>query len=67
MLCSIRYTPFHQHLAKSLALSNLDNHNILLDSIPTYMKNRLQKVQNAPAGFVFNIYGKIKDVLELKS
>ena len=37
-----------------------------MQHIPTYMKNRLQKVQNTTAGFVLNKYTKMKDVLELK-
>ena len=57
------YFSFHirKHLAKSLTLSKLDYCNILFDNIPTFMKNRLQKVQNATAVFVLDKCTKIKE------
>ena len=47
-----------------IILLKLDHCNILFHNIPTYTKNRLQKVQNA--AFVLNKYARIKNVLELK-
>ena len=62
-----RYTPSHlwKEPAESL-FSKLGYCNILFDNIHTYMKNQLQKIQNATAGFVLNKYAKIKNVLKLK-
>ena len=52
--------------AELLIFSRLDYCYILLDNIPTHVKNQLRKVQNAAAGFVSNKSAQIKDVLELK-
>ena len=62
------YTPFHvwKQLTELLILSRPAYCNNLFDNISTYMKNRLQKVQNATAAFVLNKYAEIKDVLGLK-
>lgn len=54
-----------KQIAESIILSKLASHKILFDNIPTYMKNRLHKVQNETASFALNKYVKIKHVLEL--
>ena len=53
-----------KQIAESIILSKLASHKILFDNIPTYTKNRLQKVQNETASFVLNKYAKIKHVLK---
>ena len=53
-------------LAESLVLSKLNYGIILLADAPKYEIKRLQKIQNAAAGFVLKRYAGIKDVLDLK-
>ena len=63
-----RLLPFNvrKQLATSLILSKLDHANIVSNGIPKYQINRLQKVQNAAAGFVHNRRANINDVIKLK-
>ena len=53
-------------LAESLVLSKLNYGIILLADAPKYEIKRLQKIQNAAAGFVVKRYAGIKEVLDLK-
>ena len=61
-----RYTPLpvRKQLAESLILSKLDYYNKLLFEIPKCMKQQLQKVQNAAAGFALNKYANINDIIK---
>ena len=53
-------------LVTMLVLSKLDYGNaVYLGTTPLYLQNRLQKIQNACAGFVFGKFGNIDDVLRL--
>ena len=52
-------------LAEALILSKINYGNILLSDAPKYQLNRLQKVQNAAAGFVLKRHAAIKDVIKL--
>ena len=52
-------------LAESLILSKLKYGNVLLADIPKYELKRLQKVQNAAAGFVLRRHANVNDVLSL--
>ena len=63
-----RYTPFllKKQLAEMLILSRID-YGITLygPNIPVYQIKRLQKVQNAVAGYVLGRYVKEKDIIKL--
>ena len=63
-----RLLPYNvrKQLATSLVLSKMDYSNVLLNDIPQYQINKLQKVQNAAAGFVLNRRANINDVIKLK-
>ena len=47
-------------------MSKLDYANVVYNDIPQYLLKRLQKVQNAAAGFVLNRRATISDVIKLK-
>ena len=51
-----RHTPLavRKQLAESLILSKTDYYNELLYDIPKYIKQQLEKIQQAAAGFVLN-------------
>ena len=53
-------------LVESLVLSKINYCNLLLSDAPKYELVRLQKVQNAAAGFVLKRHASLHDVLELK-
>ena len=63
-----RFTPFHirKQLAEALVLSKLDYCNVLYNALPTYLIKRLQRVQNAAAGFVQGRYANTENVLDIK-
>ena len=63
-----RFTPFHirKQLAAALVLSKLDYCNVLYNALPTYLIKRLQRVQNAAAGFVQGRYANMENVLDIK-
>ena len=63
-----RFTSFttRKQLAESLLLSKLDYCNALFLNLPAYTKNQMQRVQNSIAGFVYNKYANINDVINLK-
>ena len=52
-------------LAQSLIISKIDYGNELLKDAPQYLIKRLQKVQNAAAGFVICRKANVSDVIEL--
>ena len=56
-----------KQLAKLLVLSKLDYCNCLYGSLPNYLVfKRLQKVQNATAGFVTGNFAKVNDAISLE-
>lgn len=59
--------PFHvkKQLAESLILSKLDYNDAVCYPLPAYLQKKLQRVQNAAAGFVTNRYSSESDVLNL--
>ena len=61
-------TTWHQRkmIVESLVLSKLMYGSVLLSDAAKYQIKRLQKVQNAAAGFVLKRHATIKDVIELK-
>lgn len=63
-----RLLPFNvrKQLATSLILSKIDYANVVSNDIPQYLIKKLQKVQNAAAGFVLNRRATIGDVIQLK-
>jgi retron-type reverse transcriptase len=63
-----RFTPFHirKQLAEALVLYKLDYCNVLCNALPTYLIKRLQRVQNAAAGFVQGRYANTENVLDIK-
>ena len=60
-----RLTPFHvrKRLAESLILSRIDYGSVVYGECPEYLLKRLQRVQNAAAGFVLRQYCKESDVV----
>ena len=58
--------PLRKTLAESLILSKLNYGNVLLGDLTKIELNRLQKVQNAAAGFVLQKHAELDDVLSLK-
>lgn len=63
-----RLLPFSlkKQLVNALALSKLDYGNsVYIGTTPAYLLKRLQKVQNAAAGFVLQRHTKIADVIKL--
>ena len=63
-----RLTNFNTHktLAETLILSKLDFSNVILKDCPSYLVKRMQKVQNATAGYVLGHYSNETDVKKLK-
>ena len=63
-----RFTPYHvrKSLAEALILSKLNYGCVVFGQIPKYMIQRLQKVQNITAAYVFSRYATTKDVIDLK-
>ena len=62
-----RFTPFkvRKCLAESLVLSRLNYCIVVYGQLPRYLRNRLQRVQNCAAGYVFGRYRRILDVVNL--
>ena len=62
-----RLLPFaiRKQLATSLVLSKIDYGNIITNNLPNYLVERLQKVQNAAAGFVIGKRANIMNVINL--
>ena len=58
--CNIR-----KQLAEALILSKLDYCNVLYHGMPDYLTRRLQKLENAAAGFVQGRYANAENVLAL--
>ena len=63
-----KLTPFHirKQLAESLVLSKIDYGNAVIHDAPDYIKNQMQKVVNASAGYVRGRYSRTTDSLNLK-
>jgi len=63
-----RYTSekLRKQLVESLILSNIDYCNNLYFDLPNYQKDRITKLQQSCAGFIYKRYGTIEDVLKLK-
>ena len=63
-----RYTsiPTKKMLSEALILSKLDYCNVLFHHLPSYMIMRMQKLQNATAGFVLNKFANIHDITALR-
>ena len=53
-------------LVEALVLSKINYCNLLLSDAPKYQLKRLQKIQNAAAGFVYKRHANIQDVLNLR-
>ena len=53
-------------LAQSLILSRINYGNVLLSGAPHYLLRKLQKLQNAAAGFVYKRHTNVNDVVKLK-
>ena len=62
-----RIAPFsvRKTLAECLVLSRIDYGATIFCGMPDYLRNRLQKIQNAAASFVTGRYNRTKDVLKL--
>ncbi len=58
--------PLRKSLVESLVLSKLNYGNVLLGDLPKHEIKRLQKVQNAAAGYVLRRHANINDVLLLE-
>ena len=62
-----RLTPFHvqKMLAESLILSRINYGIVLYKNAPAYLIKRIQRLQNAAAGYVLMRYSNEKDVISL--
>lgn len=62
-----RFTPYHtrKQLSEALVLSRIDYGNAVFHNVPTYLKNRLQRVINASAGYVRKRYSRTVDSIHL--
>jgi len=63
-----RFTPFkvRKSLAEALVISKITYSIVVFGQIPDYLLNRLQRIQNIAAGYVFNRYASMKDIVELQ-
>ena len=59
--------PYHvrKQLAECLVISTLDYTSVVFDPLPAYQLRRLQRVQNACAGFVLRKYANKSDLVTL--
>ena len=55
-----------KQLVESLMLGKLNYNNAVFTPLPVYLIKRLQRVQQAAAGFVLGRYANEKDLLKLK-
>ena len=62
-----RCSPFYikKNLVEALILTKIDYGSIIYQNCPIYLKKRLQRLQNAAAGFVLGRYASVSDVLDL--
>ena len=58
-----RFTPMNvrKTLAEALILSKINYCNVVYGQLPKYLINRLQRVQNTTAGYVYGRYAKTLD------
>ena len=63
-----RFTPMkvRKTLAEALILSKINYCSVVYGQLPKYLINRLQRVQNTTAGYVYGRYAKMLDVINLK-
>ena len=63
-----RFTPMkvRKSLVEALILSKLSYANVVFGQLPTYLIQRLQRIQNTAAGYVLNRYATLNDVIGLK-
>ena len=59
--------PFHvrKHLAESPVLSHLNYASTVYYHLPVYQEKRLQRLQNACAGFVTRKFADLEDIIKL--
>ena len=62
-----RFTPMNvrKSLAEALILSRINYCNVVYGQLPKYMINRLQRIQNTTASYVYGRYATIIDVINL--
>ena len=62
-----RFTPMkvRKTLAEALILSKINYCNVVYGQLPKYLINRLQRVQNTTAGYVYGRYAKTLDLINL--
>ena len=58
-------TKIRKTLAKALILSKINYCNMVYGQLPKYLINRLQRVQNTTAGYIYGWYAKTLDVINL--
>ena len=58
-------TPIIRKTAEALILSKINYCNVLYGQLPKYLINRLQRVKNTTAGYVYGQYAKTLDVINL--
>ena len=60
-----RFTPMkvRKTLAEALILSKINYCNVVYGQLPKYLINRLQRVQNTTAGYVYGRFAKTLDVI----
>ena len=59
------FTPIVRKTAEALILSKINYCNVLYGQLPKYLINRLQRVKNTTAGYVYGQYAKTLDVINL--
>ena len=52
-------------LAEALILSKINYCNVVYGQLPKYLINRIQRVQNITAGYVYGPYAKMLEVINL--
>ena len=64
---SSTFTPMkvRKTLAEALILSKINYRNVVYGQLPKYLINRLQRVQNTTAGYVYGRYAKMLDIINL--
>ena len=58
-------TRVRKTLAEALILSKINYCNMVYGQLPKYLINRLQRVQNTTAGYIYGWYAKTLDVINL--
>ena len=59
------FSTLRKQLAEGLVLPKIDYGNVIMNNLPMYMIQRLQKIQNVTSGFMIGKHAIIDDVISL--